>query len=206
MTKLLAISCSPRQGGNTDLLLDELLRGLRLSLQTANREKSFQIEKICLTRLQIHPCTQCDYCMQAGLCSIQDDMQKLYPKLLDADWLILASPIYFMAHCAQAKLLIDRCQAFWARRYILKQTLVQPQHSPRRGIFIAVGATRGPKVFAGAKLTMKYFFNAVQMEYWQDLLFDGIEAKGAVQKNSVALQEAYEMGQRILANTPRENL
>jgi len=201
MTKLLAISSSPRIGGNTDLLLDELLRGLRQSLQDAKREKSFLAEKIYLAQMHILPCAHCGHCRKTGHCKIQDDMQKLYPKLLEADWLVLASPIYFMAHCAQAKLFIDRCQALWARRNILKQSLVDSQESPRRGIFIAVGATHGPKVFAGAKITMKWFFEAVQMKYWQNLLFDGLDAKGAVRKHPIAMREAYEMGQRIAAYT-----
>ena len=124
-------------------------------------------------------------------------MQELYPQLLAADWLILASPIYFMAHCAQAKLLIDRCQALWARRYILKQRLVGPDRGQRRGVFIGVGATHGPKVFAGAKVTMRWFLDSLEMEYWGNLLFDGIDNKGAIREHPQALKEAFKMGRKL---------
>ena len=124
-------------------------------------------------------------------------MQPLYDKLLRADWLILASPIYFMAHCAQAKLIIDRCQALWARRHILKQSLQQPGRPKRRAVFIAVGATHGPKVFAGAEVTMKWWLEALETEYWSRLLFEGLDAKAAVCNHPTALAQAYQLGQKM---------
>jgi len=186
--KILALSCSPRTGGNTDLLLDEFLRGAQ--------EHECSVEKLQVARLNIRPCVHCDNCIRNGVCSIKDDMQELYPKLLQADVLVLAAPIYFMAHCAQAKLLIDRCQVFWARRYRRNETLRDSPVKPR-GIFISVGATHGNKVFAGAKTTMKWLFDALDMEYWDNLLFEGLDEKGAVHNHPTALKETYNLGRKI---------
>lgn len=187
--KVLGLSCSPRSGGNTDILLDELLRSARDSL--------CQVEKLPIAQWNIRPCSHCDHCREAGSCRLDDDMQLLYPRLLETDCLILASPIYFMAHCAQAKALIDRCQLFWVRRHIFKEHLIEPTRPPRRGIFISVGATHGEKVFAGAKVTMKWFFHTLEMEYWDNLLFEGIDAKGAITKHPTAIAQARELGRKL---------
>ena len=192
--KLLAISSSPRVKGNTDLLLDELLRGVRETWR-ANPEHS--IEKIPLNDLTLRTCTHCDYCLKHLGCNVQDDMQPLYSKLIEADWLILASPIYFMAHCAQAKILIDRCQIFWAYKHMHHQPLPRTSPHPRRGIFVSVGASRGKNLFDGTKLTMKWFFDALQMEYWDNLLIDGIDAQGAILEHPDAMQQAFELGKKL---------
>jgi len=201
---LLGLSCSPRKGGNTDLLLDEFLRGA--SEQSAfsptqkpltNRE-TIKIEKFYAVDLNIHPCTQCDYCAKHGTCNIPDDMQILYPKLLEADCLVLAAPIYFMFCCAQAKMIIDRCQVFWARQHFLGQELIEKGRPFRRGVFVSVGATHGPKVFAGSKVTMKWFFKTLQMQYWGNLLFEGLDVKGVVLEHTTALKEAFELGQALV--------
>ena len=194
---ILAISGSPRRGGNTELLVDELLRGAKDKID-CDVINGCEIEKIRIAELNISPCTQCEHCSLDGVCIIKDDMQLLYPKLLRADRLVFASPIYFMAHCAQAKMVIDRCQVFWAKRYILKQHLRKEGAPPRRGIFVSVGATHGPKVFAGAKVTMKWFFNALEMEYWDNLTIEGCDAKGFISQRPETLQQAYEMGQKLV--------
>jgi multimeric flavodoxin WrbA len=182
--KVLGLSSSPRLGGNTDLLLDEFLRGVR--------DSGGEAEKICLAGLNISACTQCDVCLQEGVCCLEDDMVELYAKIEACDCLVLASPIYFMAHCAQAKLFIDRCQVFWARKYVLKQPA---DKRVRRGFHIAVGATRGPAVFAGVKTTMRWVFDALGMEYAGDVLAEGVAGKGAVADRPDVLEEAYRQGQ-----------
>lgn len=199
MIRVLGLSSSPRRGGNTDLLLDGLLQGVRDA--AAQSEGVYcEIEKLMLADLRIEPCSQCDKCQGTGICPVQDDMQPIYKKLIETDSLVLASPIYFMAHCAQAKIVIDRCQALWSRRHILKQPLTTSGRPTRRGIFVSVGATHGPKVFAGAKVTMKWFLEALDMEYWGNLLFEGIEAKGAVRDHPSALQEAYTLGGKLVSS------
>ena len=181
--KFLAISSSPRRDGNSEILLAEFLRGI---LQTGA-----DVEKVRLSELAISPCTQCGDCQREGVCSIQDDMAGLYPKIAQCHGLVLAAPIYFMAHCAQAKLFLDRCQVFWVRKNVLKQGPVQ---SFRRGFHLAVGATHGPAVFAGVKTTIRWVFDSLQMENAGEVFVEGVDAAGAIRQHPQALQKAYDMG------------
>ena len=187
---LLALACSPRKNGNTEILLDRFLE--------ACRDHHADIEKIWLPALNLRPCAHCDFCLQNQTCRLDDDMKSLYPKLLETDVLVLASPIYFMAHAAQAKIFIDRCQMFWARRYVQKNPIRPAAGPPRRAVFIAVGATHGPQVFAGAKTTMKWFLDSLRMEYWDNLLIDGCDEKGAIRDHPTALDEAYRLGVKLV--------
>ena len=111
--KVLGIAGSPRRGGNTDLLLSEVMRGAA--------SRGAEVKTIILSDLDIDPCQHCDTCLKAGKCKIQDDMQMVYRELEQADRIVLASPIHFMSVTAQMKATMDRCQALWARKYILKR-------------------------------------------------------------------------------------
>ncbi|TET09230.1 flavodoxin family protein [Candidatus Aerophobetes bacterium] len=190
--KVLGLFGSPRRGGNTDLLLEEMLRGAQ--------SQEAEIEKIFLSDWDISGCRECRRCEIDGNCVIQDQMQKLYPKLLQADYIILASPIFFYGVTAQAKRVIDRCQALWARKYILKEPSVQGQGARRKGWFISVAGSRGEKVFQGAILTARYFFDALNVEYAGELTFGRIDSKGAIKKHPSGLKEAFEAGQRLVTS------
>jgi len=190
--KVLGLFGSPRRGGNTDLLLEEMLRGAQ--------SREAEIEKIFLSEWDISGCRECRKCEIDGNCVIQDQMQKLYPKLLQADYIILASPIFFYGVTAQAKRMIDRCQALWARKYILKKTSMQEESARRKGWFISVGGSRGEKVFQGAILTVRYFLDALNVEYVGELTFRKIDAKGAIKKHPTALTEAFQAGRQLVTS------
>ena len=187
--KVLGIFASPRKGGNTELLLEELLKGAE--------KAGASVERLYLSDFTITPCKECHGCDNTGSCVILDDMEKIYPKLLEADAVILASPIFFYGVTAWAKALIDRSQAFWARKYLLKDPSFGREGKKRKGFFISVGATKGVKVFDGAILTVKYFFDVLNAEYVGELLFKGVEAKGDILKHPDALQNAFEAGRRL---------
>jgi multimeric flavodoxin WrbA len=127
-------------------------------------------------------------------------MGKIYPKLLEADIVILASPIFFYGVTAWAKALIDRSQALWSRKYLLKDPSLGKEGKRRKGFFISVGATKGPKVFDGAILTVKYFFDVLNAQYVGELVFRGMEAKGDIFKHPEALQQAFEAGKKLVLN------
>ena len=187
---VLGISTSPRRHGNTEILLDEVLRGAQ--------DAGGSVEKIVLKDLNVEPCTECDRCVEAGHCVVQDDMQTIYGKLIDVDRLAFASPIFFMGLCAQAKALIDRSQAFWTKKHVRKENVVPPDRRPRRkGLLISVGGTRGEKMFKCAQLTMKYFFDVLEMEYADNLTFGRIDAKGEITRHPTALKDAYEAGRKL---------
>jgi len=189
---VLGIATSPRRQGNTEILLDEVLRGAH--------DASGSVEKIVLDDLNIAPCRECENCVKTGLCVVQDDMQMMYAKLLQTDRLAFASPIFFMGLCAQAKTLIDRCQAFWIKKYVRKEEIVPAGRVPaRRGLFVSVGGTRGEKLFRCAQLTMKYFFDVIEMGYADNLTFGRIDSKGEICNHPTALKEAYEAGKRLVS-------
>ncbi len=184
--RVLGIMGSPRIKGNTDLLLDEALRGAQ--------SQGAEVEKIIVDKLNIAPCREYYGCVKDGNCVIRDDMDGIYPKLLDADRVIVASPMFFYGLTSQIKALIDRCQALCARKYILKQT---PPDSGRKGAFIAVGATRGKQLFDGSVLTVKYFFQSIGIKYVDELLVRGVDKRGEIREHPTALSDAFELGRRL---------
>jgi multimeric flavodoxin WrbA len=178
---------SPRIKGNTDLLLDEALKGAQ--------SQGAEVEKITVDKLKIAPCREYYGCLKDGKCVIRDDMDALYPKILDADVVIVASPIFFYTVSAQLMLLLSRCQALWSRKYVLKNMDI-PQ---KKGAFIAVGATKGAKLFDGPKLTIKYFFQAINADYAEELLIRGVDKRGEIKEHPTSLADAYELGKRLAA-------
>lgn len=184
--RVLGIMGSPRIKGNTDLLLDEALKG--------TKGLGAEVEKIIVDKLKIAPCREYYGCLRDGNCVIRDDMDDIYLKLLAADIIIVASPIFFYGLTGQLKALIDRCQALWARKYILKQSL---SDLTRKGAFIAVGATRGKQLFDGSTLTVKYFFQAISVKYTDELLIRGVDKRGEIKEHPTALSDAFELGKRL---------
>jgi multimeric flavodoxin WrbA len=186
--KVLAILGSPRRGGNTETLLDEALRGAS--------DHGGACEKIVLRDLRITPCLEIYQCTEAGICAIKDDMQALFPKIEQAERLILASPVFFYSVSGLAKAMIDRCQSLWVKKYLLK--LPVSAVADRRGAFISVAATQGKKLFDGVRLTVKYFFDAIDVTYSDELLVRGADAKGEILNQPEALKTAYDLGQRLV--------
>jgi multimeric flavodoxin WrbA len=123
-------------------------------------------------------------------------MQALYKKLLEADHIVFASPIFFYGVTGQAKAVIDRCQALWARRHVLG--IGKEDKRVRRGVFISIGATRGEKLFDGAVLTVKYFFDAIGVKYSGDLLVRGIDNEAQIREHPTALEDAFLLGQELV--------
>lgn len=104
--KVLILSGSPRKNGNSDLLCDEFKRG-------AEESGNF-VEKIRVAEKNVGYCKGCYYCTSHnGECITKDDMTEILQKIIDADVIVLASPVYFYSLSAQLKALIDRTVARW---------------------------------------------------------------------------------------------
>ncbi len=189
--KALVIYGSPRKNGNTDILLKELIKGIK------DGSDKIKIEEIYLSDLNIYFCRGCRACNQSGRCVIEDDMQDLHIKLQEANYIILGSPIFFYTVTAQSKAMIDRCQASWAKKYLLKQRQSDKMKGKRGGWFVSVGATKGKKLFEGAILTMKYFFDTMDVPYRGNLLVKGMDEKGDVLNHPQILSQAYQLGKEI---------
>ena len=187
---VLGIFGSPRRGGNTDILLEEALKGAA--------QEGARVEKVRLCDFNITPCRECLSCFKDGVCVIPDDMQRIYPLLLEADVVILASPIFFYGITAWAKAMVDRCQALWARKYVLHDPALKTKDGQRRGFFISVGGTKGQRTFEGAILTVRYFFDAFNVAYAGELLYRGVDARDDILKNPEALPQALAAGRKLI--------
>jgi multimeric flavodoxin WrbA len=98
--KVLVLSASPRRGGNSDLLCDEFIKGAQ--------EAGSQAEKVFLKDKKINYCTGCGTCFKAKSCSQKDDMSEILEKMVNADVIVMATPVYFYTMNGQMKTLIDR--------------------------------------------------------------------------------------------------
>ena len=189
--RVLGIAGSPRRGGNTDLLLAEVLSGAA--------SRGAEVRTVVLSKLKIAPCQHCDACLEAGRCRIDDDMQMVYREMEAADRVVLASPIQFMGVTAQAKAMIDRCQALWARKYVLKIPPLGDRRE-RKGLFVSVGGRKVADLFAPALVTVRAFFRVLDITYAGELVFSGIDEKGAIARHPDALSQAFRAGQKLVAD------
>lgn len=187
--KVIGISASPRVEGNSDLLLRRALEGAE--------SVGAQTEYLRLPDFKIAPCIECNSCYKAGRCVVKDDYHIISAKILDADRLVFATPIFFMAVCAQAKVLIDRCQCLWAHKYVLKKSLINTAGRDRRAMVIAVGGSKSKKMFDSIRLTMKYFFDVLDMNYAANLFVNKVEGPGQIKKHPSAMEQAFQLGCKL---------
>jgi len=187
--RVLGIAGSPRRGGNTDLLLEELMKGAA--------DRGAETRTIELRDLKFETCTHCDSCLKTGQCVIKDDMREVYRELEKSDRIVIASPVQFVGLTAHLKAMIDRCQCLWARKYLLKVPPLGDERA-RKGFFISVGATRLKDMFEPSLAVVKTWFHILNVEYTGELLFKGIDEKGAIKQHPDALKQAYEAGQKLV--------
>ncbi len=168
--KILIFLGSPRKKGNSEsaavTVVDELISQI-----------GGAVEYIRLASLKISPCIACGGCDKTGECVVKDDMADLYQKIDDADVIFLVAPTYFYGLSAQIKGFIDRIQARWSRKYLLKVAF--RKDDTRKGYLICTAATRGKKLFDGSELVTKSFFDAVDIAYGGSLLIRGVDQRGA---------------------------
>lgn len=176
--KVLILSGSPRKGGNSDLLCDEFSRGAV--------ESGHSVEKIQVAAKQIHPCIACYHCRDnGGECVFRDDMAEVLQKMIDADVLVLASPVYFYSVDAQLKALIDRTVARWLE-------------VKNKEFYYIV--TMADKDAASAETTLACFrgyADCVNGARERGVIIGGgVYEPGSV-KQTAAMEEAYEMGKKV---------
>jgi len=186
--QVLAIASSPRKDGNSELLLDACLEPIA--------EAGIAFEKIRICDLKILPCVNCGGCGEQGECVIDDDMQTLFKKFAESPTLIVSAPVFFMGLPAQLKAAVDRCQAIWVRKYLLRRRMPDPDS--RRAFFIQVGGMKKEKVFDGGLPTIGAFFATLDYKLSGKLLLTDIDAKGAVDAHPTALEQARELGRKIV--------
>ncbi len=188
---ILAFMGSPRMGGNTDILLTSFLE--------AAESRGADVTRINLATQNISPCTECGGCDKTGTCVLQDDMTDIYPSIAAADALIVASPIFFYNITAYTQALVERSQACWVSKYVLRKGFLGGKR--RIGIFLSLGATKGKLLFDGVLRVIRYFFDAVDADFAGSLLYRGIEKRGEVRIHPSALEEAQTLGRALASGS-----
>ena len=172
--KTLVLNSSPRHGGNCDLLCDEWIKGAR--------DKGHEVEKVMLEDMNISTCKACYACRTTKCCFQNDGINELMEKMIEADVIVMATPIYFYSLSGQMKCLIDRCLPRYRemvdKQFVFIVTAADPNHS---GCAEAINSMRGfLRCLPGAKV--------------KDILYgSGAWDKGDVLKLPV-LKEAYQSG------------
>ncbi len=188
--KIIAFLGSPRQEGNTELLLKEVVRGIE--------DSGFNVQIFNLNLMNIQPCQDCGGCDETGECIIRDDMGKIYEAIRTADRIILASPIFFFALSAQTKIMIDRCQSFWYEKYIFKKPVPAGKFG-RKGLLLLVGGMKKEIGVQCSESCASAFFRTVSVPEHNILNFLGIDEKGEILNHPTALHDAYEEGKKLVA-------
>ena len=182
--KLLVILGSPRKKGNTAALAREIAKGA-----AANNAK---VDTVYLHGLDISPCKACMKCQVKGSpgCSIRDDMQAIYRKLVDADAWVIASPVYWFTMSAQTKIFMDRCFALPAY-----------SEEPFRGKRIAIAMAYGDEdpFTSGCVNALRTFQDAFAYTGSEitGMVYGSAMEAGRIQGNKKVMAEAFDLGKKL---------
>lgn len=186
--KIIAFNGSPRPGGNTELLMSEVIKALK--------DAGHEATLYPLNTLSIKPCQDCGCCTETGACIYRDDMTGIYDAIRGADRIILASPVFFYNLSAQTKAMVDRCQSFWCEKYLQKK-IIPAGPWGRKGLLLLVGGMKKEAAFQCAGLTAKAFFRTISVPEHETLAYGGVDGRGEVVDHPTALKDAYEAGMRL---------
>jgi len=190
--KIAAIYGSPRKDGNTAILMDQFLKGVEE--REDYPEAEVEIKKILVSSLDISPCRECCSCSKTGECIILDDMQDVYKILLGADFIAVASPIFFTTVSGYLKALIDRCQRLWVLKYEHNKRIVK---KARNGIFISTSGSGSRTIFECSRKVIRSFFDVLFVDYFTDFVFNNMDKKGDILKDERSLSALYEFGKKM---------
>ena len=184
--QVLVILGSPRRKGNSATLADRISRGAKSA--------GAEVETVFLQDLKISPCRGCNTCQKPDSkgCANKDDMQKIYPKLINADAWVIASPVYWFTMSAQTKIFMDRCYALPAyaeNPFVGKRIAIAMSYGDvdpfRSGCVNALRAFQDAFRYAGAKIAGIVYGSAMEA--------------GEIANNEALMREAEELGKRLVS-------
>lgn len=176
--KILALNGSARKRGNTDILIDQILKGSKKGRHLS--------EKLYLYDYEILPCMDCRDCKKDDfVCSLNDGMKKIYPKMEKADLIIFGTPNYWNGPPAKMKLLIDRMRPFVPSQKLKdkKWVIVSPSGEGPKSSRLLVEMLRLSCDYLGMKFAGKVLVKAYE--------------KGEIKSNQKALKKAFEFGMSL---------
>ena len=178
MKKVLILSGSPRIGGNSDLLCDEFMKGVK--------DTGHEVTKINIASKKIAPCRACYYCREHhGECVCKDDMADILNEMIAADVIVLASPVLFYSICAQLKAVIDRTVARWL------------EVKDKEFYYIMTAADDDKKAMETTLACFRAYADCVDGAIERGILYGtGVYEKGEI-LNKTTIDEAYKMGSMV---------
>ena len=179
MSNIVILVGSMRKGGNTDLLARRFAEGAA---------EHNNVEIISVADYKVAPCIGCNTCFnrESHACFRRDDMEVIYEKLLRADILVIASPVYFYGISAELKAIIDRLH-----------TPMRNSFAIRKLVLLLVGAANLPNLFDPILLQYKMILDFFHLQDCGKVLVSGVKDKGDIFGHP-ALDEAYRLGQSIM--------
>jgi len=182
--KILVLFSSPRKKGNSATLANQIIKGAKSA--------GAKIESIFLHGMQIAPCQACYACQKPDSkgCAIDDEMQSLYPKLLESDTWVIAGPVYWFTMSAQTKLFMDRCFALFTdakNRFEGKRIAVALSYGDtdpfNSGCVNALRTFQDAFSYTGAEII--------------GMVYGSAEKAGEIKSNSELMQRAEELGKKL---------
>lgn len=182
--KILGVLGSPRLGGNSDVLLDRALDGVKSA--------GVDTEKIVLFKRKIAGCLNCEKCDETGICVVKDDMPEIHKKILDADAIIHSCPVYFWAMTAQMKAYLDRWCAFFDAEWKWHKAYKPKMKGKRIGLITVCG---DPNVSIADPIVHSFKTTAEFTGMsWIGAVMASASARGEIAGNATAMQQAYDLG------------
>lgn len=180
MNAPLALSLSPRRGGNSDA-------AARLFADSLTKPAAVQY----LRDYEIRPCTGCGACAESGVCVLagRDGAEQLFAKLEAASGVALCAPVYFYHLPAQAKAWVDRSQS----RYLVRREHLYTGPPRPAWITLIAGRPRGEKLFSGILPTLRYFLEIFHFEIVDTVLLRGLDGPSAFRDNAAAREVVTRM-------------
>lgn len=180
--KILALQASPRKNGNTNRVLDEMIKGAE--------DNGHEVIKYYLEKMDIRPCSGCEICANGKDCRYEDDGAEIINQLAQGAGVILASPIYFGQMTAQAKIIVDRFYSIFNnpdKKFNGKAAMIFTHAFPDKEMYADY-----------IKLTeAQPFLNNTELEYIETLEVAGVKFIGDADKAEDDLKKAYEIGQKF---------
>lgn len=176
--KIVGILGSPREGGNTEVLID-------VALEEAQRNGAL-VHKISLRNKTISPCQGCQKCAKTGKCAVTDDMQEIYEKMLESDGILWATPVYFWSMSSQTKTVMDRTFAL---------SFPKLQLANKIGGLIVVAGGRGCVTTANV-FHMYFTYNHM---FFAEFASGYASAKGEIKNNAFAMGSTKEMVHQMIS-------
>ena len=176
--KVLIISSSPRQGGNSETLAASFARGAQ--------EAGHLVETVYLREKQIGFCNGCFACLKLGRCVINDDAVDIVARMHDADVLVFATPVYYYCVSGQLKTILDRANPLFGTDYAFTKVYL-----------LATAAEDGPETVAGSEKAVQGWVDCFdRCKLVETVFVGGVTDVGEIAGHP-ALEKAHQMGKEI---------